>query len=60
MSRCVPEPPSFTGAYEWHVKMIATFASLFRFHKTDYVYPNEKINDCWEKVLLNQCEFQSH
>ncbi|KAI0753803.1 hypothetical protein C8Q74DRAFT_1373733 [Fomes fomentarius] len=36
------------------VEIIATFASLFRFHKTDYVYPDEKINDCWEKVLLNQ------
>ncbi|TFK83854.1 glycoside hydrolase family 38 protein [Polyporus arcularius HHB13444] len=37
------------------VEIISTFASLFKYHKTDYVYPNEKINDCWEKVLLNQC-----
>ncbi|KAI1787087.1 glycoside hydrolase family 38 protein [Ganoderma leucocontextum] len=36
------------------VEILSTFASLFRFHKTDYVYPNERINDCWEKVLLNQ------
>ncbi|KAI0742249.1 glycoside hydrolase family 38 protein [Daedaleopsis nitida] len=36
------------------IEIIATFASLFRFHKTDYVYPDEKINECWEKVLLNQ------
>ncbi|KAI0713074.1 glycoside hydrolase family 38 protein [Cerioporus squamosus] len=36
------------------VEIISTFASLFKYHKTDYVYPNEKINDCWEKVLLNQ------
>ena len=32
-------------------------ASLFRSHKSDYVYPNERIDDCWEKVLLNGCEF---
>ncbi|KAI0654605.1 galactose mutarotase-like domain-containing protein [Cubamyces menziesii] len=36
------------------VEVLATFASLYRYHKTDYVYPNERINDCWEKVLLNQ------
>ncbi|KAI0351116.1 hypothetical protein OH77DRAFT_1506678 [Trametes cingulata] len=36
------------------VEVLATFASLYRFHKSDYVYPNERINDCWEKVLLNQ------
>ncbi|EJF58912.1 glycoside hydrolase family 38 protein [Dichomitus squalens LYAD-421 SS1] len=36
------------------VEILASFASLFRFHKTDYVYPNVRINDCWEKVLLNQ------
>ncbi|KZT66211.1 glycoside hydrolase family 38 protein [Daedalea quercina L-15889] len=33
---------------------LATLASLYRFHKHDYIYPNERINDCWEKVLLNQ------
>ncbi|KAH9846547.1 galactose mutarotase-like domain-containing protein, partial [Lenzites betulinus] len=36
------------------VEILSTFASLYRFHKSDYVYPNERINDCWEKVLLNQ------
>ncbi|OBZ74598.1 Alpha-mannosidase [Grifola frondosa] len=36
------------------VEHLATFASLYKFHKPDYVYPNDKINDCWEKVLLNQ------
>ncbi|KAH9926632.1 glycoside hydrolase family 38 protein [Epithele typhae] len=36
------------------VEIISTFASLFKFHKKDYVYPNQRINDCWEKVLLNQ------
>ena len=39
------------------LQILSTFASLFRFHKADYVYPDERINDCWEKVLLNQCEF---
>ncbi|KZT05154.1 glycoside hydrolase family 38 protein [Laetiporus sulphureus 93-53] len=36
------------------IELLATLASLYRYHKKDYVYPNEKINDCWEKVLLNQ------
>ncbi|KAI0632608.1 glycosyl hydrolases family 38 N-terminal domain-containing protein [Trametes polyzona] len=36
------------------VEVLSTFASLYRFHRSDYVYPNERINDCWEKVLLNQ------
>ncbi|KAL6305038.1 glycosyl hydrolases family 38 N-terminal domain-containing protein [Sparassis latifolia] len=36
------------------VEHLATFASLYKFHKGDYVYPDERINDCWEKVLLNQ------
>ncbi|KAH9914289.1 glycoside hydrolase family 38 protein [Fomitopsis serialis] len=36
------------------VELLTTLASLYKFHKRDYVYPNEKINDCWEKVLLNQ------
>ncbi|CCM00538.1 uncharacterized protein FIBRA_02572 [Fibroporia radiculosa] len=35
------------------VELLATLASLYKYHK-DYIYPNEKINDCWEKVLLNQ------
>ena len=36
---------------------VATLASLYRFHKGDYAYPKSKIDVCWEKVLLNQCEF---
>ncbi|KAI8992732.1 glycosyl hydrolases family 38 N-terminal domain-containing protein [Trametes punicea] len=36
------------------VEVLATLASLYNHHKPDYVYPNERINDCWEKVLLNQ------
>ncbi|KAI0776540.1 glycosyl hydrolases family 38 N-terminal domain-containing protein [Trametes elegans] len=36
------------------VEVLAAFASLYRFHKSDYVYPNERINNAWEKVLLNQ------
>ncbi|PSR71657.1 hypothetical protein PHLCEN_2v12510 [Hermanssonia centrifuga] len=36
------------------VEHIATLASLYRYHKHDYVYPKSKIDVCWEKVLLNQ------
>ncbi|KAI0640866.1 glycosyl hydrolases family 38 N-terminal domain-containing protein [Trametes meyenii] len=36
------------------VEILATFASLYKYHQTDYVYPNGRINDAWEKVLLNQ------
>ncbi|KAK7679936.1 hypothetical protein QCA50_016882 [Cerrena zonata] len=36
------------------VEHIATLASLYKFHKSDYVYPKPTIDDCWEKVLLNQ------
>ncbi|TFY54220.1 hypothetical protein EVJ58_g8985 [Rhodofomes roseus] len=36
------------------VEYLATLASLYKWHNPDYVYPNERINDCWEKVLLNQ------
>jgi hypothetical protein len=38
------------------VQHLATLASLYKYYKLDYVYPKERINDCWEKVLLNQCE----
>ena len=41
------------------LQILSTFASLYKFHKKDYVYPNDRINDCWEKVLLNQCEFNT-
>ncbi|KAF8991674.1 glycosyl hydrolases family 38 N-terminal domain-containing protein [Cyathus striatus] len=36
------------------VEHIATLASLYRLQKQDYVYPKEEIDECWEKVLLNQ------
>ncbi|KAH9942858.1 glycosyl hydrolases family 38 N-terminal domain-containing protein [Amylocystis lapponica] len=36
------------------IEHLATFASLYKFHKSDYIYPDQRINDCWEKVLLNQ------
>ncbi|OCH89390.1 glycoside hydrolase family 38 protein [Obba rivulosa] len=36
------------------VEHLATLASLYKFHSGDYNYPNDTINDCWEKVLLNQ------
>ncbi|CAL1697504.1 unnamed protein product [Somion occarium] len=36
------------------VEHIATLASLYKFHNSDYVYPKSTIDDCWEKVLLNQ------
>lgn len=34
------------------VEHLATLASL---RKTNYTYPKIKIDDNWEKVLLNQC-----
>jgi len=36
------------------VEHVATLASLYKLHKSDYVYPKKKIDDSWEKVLLNQ------
>ncbi|TFK19473.1 alpha-mannosidase [Coprinopsis marcescibilis] len=36
------------------VELIATLASLYRYHKNDYVYPKKTLDDSWEKVLLNQ------
>ncbi|RDB17533.1 Alpha-mannosidase [Hypsizygus marmoreus] len=36
------------------VEHVATLASLYKLHKKDYFYPKEKIDDSWEKVLLNQ------
>lgn len=39
------------------IEHVATLASLY---KTDYAYPKEKIDDNWEKVLLNQCMFALH
>ncbi|OSX57004.1 glycoside hydrolase family 38 protein [Postia placenta MAD-698-R-SB12] len=38
------------------IEILATLASLYRYHKKDYAYPDAKINECWEKVLLNQCK----
>jgi hypothetical protein len=34
---------------------VATLASLYS--PKDYVYPYDRINECWEKVCLNQCEY---
>ena len=40
----------------WHgLKILATLASLFKSSESDYVYPQSRINDSWERVLLNQC-----
>ncbi|KAI0071984.1 hypothetical protein K474DRAFT_1668357 [Panus rudis PR-1116 ss-1] len=36
---------------------VATLASLYKDKRSDYVYPKRKIDDCWEKVLLNQCKY---
>lgn len=38
--------------YQWFEQHVATLASLS--HKKQYTYPKEKIDDAWEKVLLNQ------
>ena len=39
------------------VQQLATLASLYTYHNKEYVYPKEKIDVSWEKVLLIQCEF---
>jgi translation initiation factor 2 alpha subunit (eIF-2alpha) len=36
--------------YEQHVTTLASIAK-----PDNYVYPREKIDESWEKVLLNQC-----
>ncbi|KII92975.1 glycoside hydrolase family 38 protein [Plicaturopsis crispa FD-325 SS-3] len=33
---------------------VATLASLYKLRKANYAYPQLRINDSWEKVLLNQ------
>ena len=38
------------------VQQLATLASLYSYHHKDYVYPKEKIDVSWEKVLLIQCK----
>jgi hypothetical protein len=40
------------------VQHIATLASIYKADK--YTYPKEKLDDSWEKVLLNQCTFPFH
>jgi alpha-mannosidase len=40
-----------------YLQHIATLASLYKLHKKDYVYPKVEIDAAWEKVLLNQCEW---
>ena len=39
----------------WLHQHVTTLASIYRNAK--YVYPKEAIDECWEKVLLNQCMF---
>ncbi|RXW22273.1 hypothetical protein EST38_g3570 [Candolleomyces aberdarensis] len=36
------------------VELLATFASLHKHQCQDYVYPKLDVDNCWEKVLLNQ------
>ncbi|KAL4077552.1 glycoside hydrolase family 38 protein [Scleroderma citrinum] len=36
------------------VERAATLATIFKSESNDYVYPKNIIDDCWEKVLLNQ------
>jgi hypothetical protein len=36
-----------------------TLASLYKYHKNDYVYLKQAIDDSWENVLLNQCTWLS-
>ncbi|KIK17686.1 glycoside hydrolase family 38 protein [Pisolithus microcarpus 441] len=37
------------------VERVATLATIYQPASSDYVYPKKSIDDCWEKVLLNQC-----
>ncbi|KIM65521.1 glycoside hydrolase family 38 protein [Scleroderma citrinum Foug A] len=39
------------------VERAATFSTIFKSYSSDYVYPKKMIDDCWEKVLLNQCAY---
>lgn len=36
------------------VERLATLATLFKTGSSSFVYPKATIDDCWEKVLLNQ------
>ncbi|PPQ95115.1 hypothetical protein CVT25_011658 [Psilocybe cyanescens] len=36
------------------VEQIGTLASLYKHSKKNYVYPKDKVDESWEKVLLNQ------
>jgi len=36
------------------VERLATLATLFKPESSSFVYPKATIDDCWEKVLLNQ------
>ncbi|KAF9459521.1 glycoside hydrolase family 38 protein [Collybia nuda] len=36
------------------IEHIATLASIYKLHKSDYVYPKKHLDDSWEKVLTNQ------
>ena len=39
------------------LQQVATLASLCTYHDKGYIYPKERIDVSWEKVLLNQCEY---
>ncbi|KAG2005473.1 alpha-mannosidase [Coprinopsis cinerea AmutBmut pab1-1] len=36
------------------VELVASLASLYKYHKNSYIYPKKDIDEAWEKVLLNQ------
>ena len=42
--------------FDAFMQQLATLASLCSYHNKDYMYPKEKIDALWEKVLLNQCK----
>ena len=44
--------PSRPGCSDPCVQHIATLTSLY--HPSEYVYPKKRIDEAWEKVLLNQ------
>ncbi|KAI5983893.1 glycoside hydrolase family 38 protein, partial [Pisolithus albus] len=39
---------------ELYLERVATLATICQPASSDYVYPKKSIDDCWEKVLLNQ------
>ena len=56
MPRCATQAAALVGVvsdFFFIVQHIATLASIYKADK--YKYPKEKLDDSWEKVLLNQC-----